>query len=57
MIDLLGFCKAGIVARCTIIAHDIQIMHKGTGEGTEAIVDDMAGGAVLAGHNMTQWFT
>jgi hypothetical protein len=45
------------MAGCTITTHDIQIMHKGTCEGTEAVVDDMTGRAVLTGRNVTHRFS
>lgn len=52
VINLPGCCDSGVMAGCTITAHDVQVMHKGTSEGIETVVDDMARGTVLAGYNM-----
>ncbi len=57
VIDLLGCCDTGVMAGCTIATYDIQIMHKGTCEGAEAVVDDMTGRAVQTGRNMTCRFS
>jgi hypothetical protein len=57
--DVIGFfgsCNTGVVTGCTITAHDVHVMHKSTGEGAECVVDDMARGTVLTGHNMTHRF-